>query len=361
MGLRNKLVVVDDSPFDRAIITEIFKNDYEIIEFDNAFDALLFVTGEVSTISAIILDISMPLFSGLEALNMLKNIEGITEVPIIMGTAEGLKENVERGHETGIMSDFVLKPYEPEILRQRVSGLIEIYRGKKRGEKVTRRPVSATSAKSKYNLVSINEMNDRLLRYFQSAASYRGIEPLGHLKRVSLISGVVLDQLFMISPQSNLDKDLIGIIAKAANYHDIGLTIFSDDVLAYNGLDENSSKMSVYEEHTLRGRDLFRAFDNEECHVFIELCACIAESHHERIDGRGYPLGRSGEEIPLAAQVVGIAHALDDVIKELPKEDMVEKAVNLLQKGKCGTFDTEFLNILYSERKKIETIIHSNQ
>ena len=125
MGLRKKILVVEDNEFNRALLVEILSSQYETLEAENGKVGLEILEREKEAVSLILLDIVMPVMNGYEFLNALKANPAIASIPVIVTTQnEGENDEIaalERG-----ASDFVAKPYKAKVILRRVASIIHL-------------------------------------------------------------------------------------------------------------------------------------------------------------------------------------------------------------------------------------------
>ncbi|MFV0515950.1 MAG: HD-GYP domain-containing protein [Aminipila sp.] len=304
MTAEKKLLVADASHFDRATISSALKNTYEILEVNNGISALGLVLEDPSKIRLGIIDISLPRMNGYEVLQKIKLIPKTKDIPIVLVGTESVKNNVVRGFQLGAI-DFIAKPFEQDFFRERI---LSILKG------------SSLSYNSKlFDLVNNTEMyfnevkqyDNVLNKTFKSLLMFRRFESPRHLRRVSLFSGIILKKFLENFPSEiYLNSEQMEIFTRATAYHDIGKISIPDNILQnHDSLTPKEQK--IYNQHTIKGEELLQLHINPKLKDYIALCSDIASYHHECWDGSGYPRGIKGDDIPLPAQIVGLATSID--------------------------------------------------
>ncbi|MEG1912065.1 MAG: EAL domain-containing protein [Cloacibacillus sp.] len=121
-----KILIVDDQVINRRILKKLLCDQYEIVEAENGAEALAVLEKQSAGLSAVILDLIMPVMDGYSVLEAMEKNQCLSEIPVIVATQEDKKETESRALELGAR-DFVSKPYNPTVLRKRLANLIELY------------------------------------------------------------------------------------------------------------------------------------------------------------------------------------------------------------------------------------------
>ena len=209
----------------------------------------------------------------------------------------------------------------------------------------------------------MEEADSRMARYFGVIIENRGVFANQHATRVGMITYVLADKLMKLFPEYNLTEKQVREIASAASLHDVGKLKVPDRIL------NKASRMTdqeyeAYQSHTYKGKKMFSDLaknlpDKNPDKEFFELCARICMSHHERYDGEGYPEHLKGEEIPIEAQLVGLADIYDDTISDRLYKKAIPKlkAYEMIQNGEMGMFSPKLMVIFRECRSALEEII----
>lgn len=362
---KSKLLVVDDSEIDRAIIAEIFKNDFDVIEAKNGYEAIGYLVENPDEVSVVILDIYMPKMNGVEVLKKIRQIKELEQIPIVLITADALPETLKMGYANG-MADFVVKPIDRYATHQRILNLAELYERKKADiMKENLQNSSVGTDKTKFNIDIIKDYNRKTLNTVIGMYENRNIETLSHIKRVEKFTKSILENMVNMHyvtefKSFDLTQENIQVIAEATQYHDIGLLSMPDSILRSSEDELTDEEINLLKTHPKCGTAILRFNDNPQISNYINLCCDIALYHHERIDGGGYPFGKDKNGIPMEAQVAGLAIALDEAvcarIKE-SKDNYFENSIKDLILGKFGRFDAVLLNGLRNLETTVSEVI----
>ncbi|MDP4132848.1 MAG: HD domain-containing protein [Bacillota bacterium] len=186
---------------------------------------------------------------------------------------------------------------------------------------------------------------------------HRSNESGVHVAKIKYYTRCLLENLANMYPDLKIDRDDIEDIVKLSPLHDIGKIGIPDCILLKPGK-LSMEEFEVMKKHTVIGAQISRSLpyvDNDRRRVYAyEIC----KYHHERFDGKGYPEGLSGREIPLCAQVVGLADAYEALTsKRVYKEAYShEKSMKMLVNGECGTFSQRLIKCLMKVSEQFEAI-----
>ena len=210
----------------------------------------------------------------------------------------------------------------------------------------------------------MHEPDVRMARYFGALIEDRGVFASQHATRVGMFTYVLAEKLMSLFPEYELTEGKVRLIASAASLHDVGKLKVSDSIM------NKASRMTdqeyeAYQSHTYKGKKMFLDVaknlpDDDPDKDFFELCSRVCMSHHERYDGEGYPEGLKGEDIPIEAQLVGLADIYDDAVsdrlykKAIPKLEAFEMIIN----GEMGMFSPKLLQVFTECRSELEEIIN---
>lgn len=283
---RETILVVDDLPDNIATMTEILGDEYRVTFAMNGSDALA-AACEQPKPTLILLDVMMPGMDGYEVCRRLKADLRTQNIPVIFVTASGDAGSEEHGLDLGAV-DYIQKPCNPAIVRQRVRIHLDLHNQNQALERLVRER-TAELERTRRQIVT------RLAR----AGDYRDSESGSHVVRVcqycqslALAAGI---------PPTTADLLLL-----AAAMHDIGKIGVPDHILLKQGkLDE--SEQTVMQLHTLIGPEII---GNDESEL-LTLARSIALTHHERWDGAGYPRKLSGADIPIEGRIAAICDTFD--------------------------------------------------
>lgn len=320
------ILIADDVEMNRVLLSETFRGEYEIIEADNGVLAMDIIRCRPN-LSIVLLDLVMPGRTGYEVLEMMRSEGYLDHIPVIVVTSEDSSESEVRSFDLGA-SDLITKPFEPHVVKRRVNNLIDLYRHKNQLEHLVETQAQKLQAS-----------NEALIDALSSVIEYRNLESGQHIRRIRLFTKILLNRVVKTPNGPKWDARDVSIIASAASMHDIGKIAIPDSILNKPGR-LTAEEFEVMKTHSAKGGEIIRNIswmnDREYLHYAYEIC----RHHHERWDGRGYPDGLKGDEIPACALVVSIADVYDALTSERiykpPYPHSV--AVSMIIGGECGLF-----------------------
>ena len=206
----------------------------------------------------------------------------------------------------------------------------------------------------------------KLIVYMCSLIESRNFSTVNHCEQIKKFTAIMLEKVRQFCPEYELDEKKCENIILASATHDIGKISISDKILNKPGrLTED--EFMVMKNHTLKGKHIFENMlqDMDETDPDYELFCCCREIcmfHHERFDGRGYPDGLSGDDIPIAAQVVSVADVFDALVskRSYKPELSVEKALRMIENGECGCFNPLLIECLKQAAEKLKTDVYES-
>jgi len=358
MAKRKSILIADDSEIDREILCELFKDNFDIIEAENGFEAISKATEADADgiLAAVLLDIAMPVISGLAVLEEIKDITA--RVPVILMTSESTPENIKQGHELG-MADFIVKPFRGYGITQRVYNLITLFEDKSRLSTLKKKNESLEK-----EAMDFEEFSTTMIEMLGTIIEYRGIESGLHIKRIRLYTQYLLECVEKNYSEYKLDNSTIKTICNASAVHDIGKIAIPDSVLLKPGR-LTPIEYETIKSHTTRGCEILRCLDKLKNKVFLKYCYEICRYHHERWDGNGYPDRLRGDNIPISAQAVSIADVYDALTTKNVYRPRFshEKAVEMILNGECGAFSPKLMQCfkIVSDKFKVTSLTYADK
>lgn len=291
----------------------------------------------------LILDLNMPDLDGFGVLNLLreKNPELLIQVPIVVLTGEGGRDNMRHALELGAR-DFLTKPCDPVELNIRVKGYLEIRhlhrRLQEENKELERRVRERTQ--------DLEDSKYEVIQRLMSAAEYRDDDTGEHILRMSQYAELV-------ALAYGLDEVTADRILWASPMHDIGKLGIPDAVLLKPGK-LTAEEWTLMKTHCEIGADLLSGSKSET----LQLAELIALTHHEKWDGSGYPKGLKGEEIPIAGRIVAIADVFDALTSERPYKRAwtAAEAVAEIKRTSGTHFDPDVVKAFLANLEGIEAI-----
>lgn len=335
--MRNELVkgsilIVDDSEMNRAILSDILGEEYEIIEARDGVEAIDVLSERGDAISLVLLDIVMPRMDGFSVLAKMNENNWISKIPVIIISSENASLYVERAYDLGAL-DYIQRPFDTLVVRRRALNTIMLYGRQKtlNGQDEDLLSQRVNDQSSVINILS------NMLTYGKADHGYRAYN-------VAAVSEAILNSLGGVSFKYKLTQSDISCIAVASTLCDIGLTKLNS---SKGKLDEFSDE---YKEHTVYGAKILSKLPDKDSNPLIKRAVDICRYHHERWDGKGYPEGLKGDQIPIAAQAVSIAVTYDDLTNKCINADAIthDEAINKILNGECGAFNPVLMIVLKS-------------
>lgn len=330
-----KILIVDDSDMNRAILADMLNDQYEILEAENGIEALKLLHEHETGISLVLLDIVMPEMDGFEVLAMMNRYHWIEEIPVIMISAENSHSVVERAYELGA-TDYISRPFDEVIVCRRVINTIMLYSKQKR--------LISMVADQMYESEKSNTLMVSILSHI---VEFRNGESGLHVLHIGTMTEMLLKRLREKTEKYNLDPATISMLSKAAAFHDIGKISISEEILNKPGK-LTKEEFEIMKTHSAVGAEMLANLPLHKEEPLVKVAYEICRWHHERYDGNGYPDGLKGEEIPISAQVVSLADAYDALISErvYKKAFSHEQAIHMILHGECGAFNPLLLECL---------------
>lgn len=337
-----KIVSIDDNENNLYLI-EIMCNeiDLEVVSFTKPLEALIYVLN--NDIDMILIDYMMPDLNGLDFIKEYRNSNKL--VPIIMITAVGDDENVNRtAFELGA-NEFLSKPVNSTVFKARVLNLLKSYRNSilinDRAKLLESEVLKATS-----NLIN---REHETLRMLGKTAEYKDPETASHVARVAHYSE-------LLAKEYGLDEYEQDIIFYAAPFHDLGKVGIEDKILLKPGR-LTQEEFESMKEHPIIGYDILKDSQSE----YLKAGAIISLSHHEKYNGLGYPKGLKGDEIHIYGRIVAIVDVFDALTSFRPYKEAWEfsKAIEFLEDEKGKHFDPNLVDLFIKKIDKVKEIYNS--
>lgn len=335
---RQRILIVDDEEVNRAILKEIFKDEFEILEAENGKQAVSIIDKNRDLV-LILLDIIMPKMDGFDVLEHMQNWDLLSRIPVILITSQATDASEDRAYSYGV-ADVMHKPFYPHIVQRRSHNIIQLYQSRQDMERRLKEQEEEIKAGER----KIQENNEFMIDALSSVVEFRSLETGGHIKRVKYFTRVLLKNLVKYFPKYGLTQQQVDEITRASALHDIGKIAIPDSILLKPGK-LSPAEREIMKTHTTIGCEILKNFQQDHTGTFYQYCYDICRYHHERWDGKGYPDHLVGDQIPLSAQIVAIADVYDALISErVYKAAYVNtEAHEMIMRGECGQFAPDVL------------------
>jgi putative two-component system response regulator len=346
------LLIVDDQKENIQILASALENEYSIRFALNGRSALSLLQQE--QVDLILLDVMMPEMDGFNVCRELKKNPETSDIPVIFVTALAELSDEAEGFAVGAV-DYLIKPVRPAIVKARVETHLTLHRQKKFLENLVNertRELRLTRDVTIYGLAGLAETRDN--------------ETGQHIRRTQLYVELLARFVHTSTSYSDqLNDNLIELIAKSAPLHDIGKVGIPDSILLKPGK-LTDSEFEKMKEHVIIGKEAIekaeKAIGGSNQNSFLASARQIAFSHHEKWNGRGYPLGLKGENIPLAGRIMAICDVYDALIsRRVYKEPFSHlKALQMITLEKGEHFDPVLVDALSQLSDKFLKIAKDN-
>lgn len=339
------ILIVDDVDINRAILAEIFKEDYRILEACNGEQAIKIINNDIE-VSAVLLDVLMPKVNGLDVLRCMNKTGKIDRIPVFLITAAESKEMLLEGYKLGAV-DIITKPFMAHFLKHRINNVIELYEHRNSLESIVEKQVER-----------LNNMNRSIVELLATVIEFRDCESGEHVRRISGLTKILMKKVSEIYPEYYLSDQEIEKVSTSSILHDIGKISIPDSILNKPGK-LTKEEFEIIKQHTIKGCEILKSVPMIMDEGIYNYSYDICRHHHERWDGKGYPDGLSGDDISIWAQVVSVADVYDALTAERVYKDAFphDVAVQMIYNGECGTFNPK---VMHAFQEAMDEILDRN-
>ena len=341
--IKQQILIVDDSEMNRAILTEMLKSEYKILEACNGEECLNMIQQYGTGISIVLLDIVMSKMDGFQVLSVMNRNHWIEDIPVVMISSEDSESYIRRAYEMGV-SDYISRPFDAKIVYQRVSNTIKLYAKQ-------RRLITLIT-----DQIYEKEKNNRMMiGILSQIVEFRNGESGLHVQNINILTGMLIERLVQKTDKYNITWAEGVIITTASALHDIGKIGIDEKILNKPGK-LTDEEFEIMKTHTVIGASILEDLDVYRNEELVKTARDICRWHHERYDGKGYPDGLKGDEIPISAQVVSLADVYDALVsKRVYKKSFThEQAMKMILNGECGQFNPILLECLVDIQGRIK-------
>ena len=340
---KQKILVVDDSEMNREILITMLEDDFDIIVAENGRVCLDLLMQYGKAISAVLLDIVMPVMDGFEVLTYMNRNRWIEDIPVIMISSEESDACIRRAFQLGV-ADYISRPFDNHVVRQRVFNTIKLYAKQRR--------LTALVSDQIHEKEKNNQM---MVEVLSQIVEFRNGESGLHVLHIKVLTEMLLEEILKKTDRYRLTPELCQRISIASSFHDIGKIGIDEKILNKPGR-LTVEEFNEMKKHTLIGASMLSKMERYKEEPLIDVAYQICRWHHERYDGRGYPDGLVGDEIPISAQIVSLADVYDALISErsYKKGYTHERAIEMILSGECGIFNPILIECFMEIEPKIK-------
>lgn len=354
-----KILIVDDVEINREMLAVVLGNEYEIVEASDGTQALDILHDFSDEIVAMLLDLIMPKMDGFEVLECMKQQNLLEHIPVLVISSETTYEAERKCLEMGV-SDFIRKPFDNVTVRNRVHNIVELFMYKNNLEDKVKIQTENLKRQNKLLLQQaekIKDSNEQIIDVLGTVVEYRNLESGEHIKRVKGFTGILAKEVAKLYPEYKLTPERIEIIVAASALHDIGKIAIKDSVLLKPGR-LTKDEFEYIKSHTVRGCDILDQISDIWDEEYARVSKIICRHHHERFDGKGYPDGLVGDDIPIEAQIVSVADVYDALVSVRIYKEAIEKeeAFHMILRGECGVFSPKLMQCFREVKDEFETL-----
>lgn len=343
MEYQETILIVDDSALNRMVLIEILgKENYTFLEAENGQQAVELLDCHPE-VDLLLLDITMPEIDGFGVLETMNQYHWIEETPVIMISAEDAYPFIERAYDLGA-SDYITRPFDARVVCHRVSNTLMLYAKQKRLVQMVAEQVYEKE-----------KVSNTMISILSHIVEFRNNESGLHVIHIRTITELLLRRLRKKTDRYPLTETDISLISMASALHDIGKLNIPEQILNKPGR-LTKEEFEIIKTHSAVGEHMLRQVPFSQNEPLVKVAREICRWHHERWDGRGYPDGLKGDEIPISAQVVSLADVYDALTSERCYKAAFdhETALKMIVNGECGAFNPLLLECLMDGADQIK-------
>ena len=350
MDYKETILIVDDSALNRMVLIEILgKENYTFLEAENGQQAVELLDCHPE-VDLLLLDITMPEIDGFGVLEIMNQYHWIEETPVIMISAEDAYSFIERAYDLGA-SDYITRPFDARVVCRRVSNTLMLYAKQKRLVQMVAEQVYEKE-----------KVSNTMISILSHIVEFRNNESGLHVVHIRTITELLLRRLRKKTDRYPLTEADISLISTASALHDIGKINIPEQILNKPGR-LTKEEFDIIKTHSAVGEHMLRQIPFNQNEPLVKVAREICRWHHERWDGRGYPGGLKGDEIPISAQVVSLADVYDALTSERCYKAAFdhETALNMIVNGECGAFNPLLLECLMDGADQIKQAMQETE
>ncbi len=347
---KRKVLIIDDSELNREILADMLCDEYEVLEACDGREGIVAIQKYDDALAIVLLDLVMPHVNGFDVLEYMNCEELIHRIPVITISSESNPDSMHRSFELG-STDYITRPYDETIVKNRIHNTIMLYAKQKKLIDIVEEQIYERE-----------KNNDLMINVLSHIVEFRNGESGLHVIHIHIITEILLKRLIEKTDKYNLTVSDIMMIASASALHDIGKISIPDEILNKPGR-FTPEEFAVMKTHSAAGEKLLSQIEIYKDEPLVKIAKEICRWHHERYDGKGYPDGLKGDEIPISAQIVAIADVYDALTSERCYKAAYthEQSIEMIMDGQCGTFNPLLLECLLECSDQIRTVLKGKE
>lgn len=344
--MKETILVIDDDKSNLIMAQKMLSQEYRVAAVNSGAKAMEYL--EKNEPNLILLDIQMPEMNGFEVMERLRGHSDWCKIPVIFLTADRSSETEGKCFDLGAV-DYISKPFVPQIMRKRVMRTMELESYRKNLEKL----VMA-------QLAQITRMQHDVIITMANVIESRDGTTGEHVRRTSRYTHLLAEKMMEkgMYPEE-LTVHLIETMRNASPLHDIGKITITDAILRKPD-SLTPQEYAEIKKHAQAGADMIRNNMNQMVPAdFLQAACDMAQYHHEKWNGKGYPAGLKGVEIPLSARILAVADVFDALVsKRQYKEGMsIDEAFAIMERDRGEGFEPEILDTFFGLREELEQML----
>lgn len=345
MERHDTLLISSGSAENRAHLRDVLGEGFNLLEAVNVNQTMLLLNQNASCIAALLLDITQMSDADKELIRQQENYALLHSVPVIIFTEDDDTVRLNRAFSLGA-SDVIPMHYEPYAMLHRIENIVALHLHKQNLEAMVQEQAEA-----------LRKTSNSMVEAMSSIIEYRSVESGQHILRIRRFTQILLEEVVHSCPEYNLTDRIISIICSASALHDVGKIAIPDSILLKSEKLTEEEK-AIMKTHTTTGCEILNTLIHVAEEEYLRYAHNICHYHHERWDGGGYPEGLSGDDIPICAQVVGLADVYDALTSKRVYKEAVSyaQAANMIMKGECGIFSPKLLECFKHVTHRLEAL-----
>lgn len=332
--VKDRVLIADDSKLNQKLLTAILGNKYDYLYADNGYE-IIDILNKNEAIDIILLDINMPKMNGFEVLKYLNEKKYIEYIPVVIISIENDEDFVKKAYELGA-TDYIPRPFNSIVVTHRVKNTLMLYSNQKKLVRLVENQIYERE-----------KTNNAMINIFSNIIELRNHESGSHTLHVQVITNLLLHELTTITDKYKLSESEINLISSLSALHDIGKISVPESILNKPGK-LTPEEWEIMKRHTIEGYEILCNANIEQNNEFMITAKEICRYHHEKYDGKGYPDGLKGDEIPICAQVVAMADVYDALtsVRCYKRAYTHDEAIKMILAGECGAFNPLLIKCL---------------
>ncbi len=345
MQRHDTLLIACGNRKNRKHLRTVLQEKYNLLEATNSLQMLLLLEQNIECIAAVILDISNEEVIDRNLLFKQKSMQLLKQLPVIVIAEEEAYQDLTLYFHYGA-SDVIPLNYDPYAMLCRIETITQLSLHRKHLESIVEEQKE-----------SLRHFSDHMVDALSAIIEYRSLESGLHTLRIRNFTRILVEEVMRHCPEYGLTEQQAAIISSASVLHDVGKIGIPDAILSKPGK-LTTQEWEIMKTHSLLGCEMLQNLVSTVDQDYLRYAYNICRYHHERWDGQGYPDGLIEDEIPICAQVVGLADCYDALTsKRVYKEAYsCSHAVNMILNGECGAFSKKLLECFKNVSAQFEQL-----